>query len=247
MIDAVSSNSSAATLASQPLRPTVPAGEVFSVSLDSEMLGLLTQALSDAGIDPSRLRIERQEIAGPREGRQFSGMVEVAGGGLFDPGTGAVHYAQRAGRTPGFEPRFMEVYGIDPAGNRQAMNPLQFATKETAERLAAALGANGVTESNLEGPYRRTAPDYSLDFGSVQLSAGLVADLYNKYPKEVADAIVGRDIALSRGEALPEDTPPVVAELNGWASRPAAQNTAGSGFGTIGDYRVKSDFGTGAG
>jgi len=249
MIDAVSHNGSTPTPGSESPRASAPADEVFSVSLDREMLGLLTRALSEAGIDPARLQIERQEIAAPPDWRQLfaASTSEAAADARFDPATGTVDYPQRAGSTPGFEPRFLEVYGVDPAGNRQAMNPLQFATRETAEQLSAALGAEGVTESNLDGPYHRTAPDYSLDFGSVELSAGLIADLYSKYPKEVADAIVGRDIALSRGQALPEDTPPVAAAGNGWTSRPASPDAHGSGFGSIGDYRVPSDFETQAG
>jgi hypothetical protein len=103
------------------------------------------------------------------------------------------------GDSADFSPTYLEPLGLGPDGSRQTLNPKQWASRETAEALAKSLGANGIVELTLDGPFHWSVPQYLLDFGSVQLNAGLVADLYSKYDKNMVDSMVQKEIAVSRG------------------------------------------------
>lgn len=67
--------------------------------------------------------------------------------------------------------------GTDMIGGTQGLNPRNFATLDTANTLAKALGAN-VTATNYDDAMR--SPEYNLDFGrGAGLNAGLLAGRYN--------------------------------------------------------------------
>jgi hypothetical protein len=87
-----------------------------------------------------------------------------------------------------------EVTGTAPDGTRCSYNPRHFATAETADQLAEMLGGE-VVEVNLGDVFSRSAPERLIVVGEARLNAGLVADLYSKHPKEVADQMVADTIA----------------------------------------------------
>ena len=71
-----------------------------------------------------------------------------------------------------------------------------FATKETAEKLAAFLGGKAVLHEppNVLPPYEPTPPQWFIEIGGAEINAGFAAELYAKYPKEYADSVIQRDI-----------------------------------------------------
>lgn len=85
----------------------------------------------------------------------------------------------------------------------QQSNSLLFATKETAETLASCLGAKRVVGSQLGGPYRvidknrNSVLEYGLEFeNGMVLNAGLVANKYMKYPKNLADRMLEDELSI---------------------------------------------------
>ncbi len=96
--------------------------------------------------------------------------------------------------TPPFAPAWVEgVEGRAPDGSVYGYNPKHFATRETAEHFAAQLSGE-VIEITLDGPFTRSEPERLIAVGDAKLNAGLVADLYSKYPKEVADRMIAATI-----------------------------------------------------
>jgi hypothetical protein len=85
----------------------------------------------------------------------------------------------------GFQPQwFPQVNSVivdeeaRPIGTVE-LNPRLYATKETAEKLAAKLGATAVAEAISGIDAGSMVPQWELDFGNgVKLNAGLVADMF---------------------------------------------------------------------
>jgi hypothetical protein len=71
-----------------------------------------------------------------------------------------------------------------------------FATRETAEKLAAFLGGKAVLHEppDVLPPFEPTPPQWFIELGGVEINAGFAAELYAKYPKEYADLVVQRDV-----------------------------------------------------
>jgi hypothetical protein len=77
-----------------------------------------------------------------------------------------------------------------PAG----YNPSQYAPEELARELATYLGGQATKTHVVSGPLA-PAPTWQVVVGGASLNAGLVAELYAKYPKDVADAIIRDNLA----------------------------------------------------
>jgi hypothetical protein len=78
-----------------------------------------------------------------------------------------------------------------PAG----YNPSQYAPEELARQLASYLGGQAQQEKVVSGPIA-PPPAWQIEVAGASLNAGLVAELYAKYPKDVADAIIRDNLAI---------------------------------------------------
>lgn len=87
---------------------------------------------------------------------------------------------------------YTPAYRQDVAG----YNPSQYATTETANQLAQMLGGQVVQTQMGPGSPFNVPNQNSLSFGSGSpLNAGLVAGMYQRYPKAVADAMMQAEFA----------------------------------------------------
>lgn len=219
MLTSVNSSQTAATAGSTAVSSSTKSSSSSSLATFSEVLGSQSEAPSSGGDLFTALAALRQKLDAGYDWRQLSGSpagsqaaseessvkravarTEVSGADRVTLSTESDSSSiEGTGYSADFSPTYLEPLGLGPDGSRQTLNPKQWASRETAEALAKSLGANGIVELTLDGPFHWSVPQYLLDFGSVQLNAGLVADLYSKYDKNMVDSMVQKEIAVSRG------------------------------------------------
>jgi len=103
---------------------------------------------------------------------------------------------------------------FDPVTNKlvqapEGYNPAQYAPRELAEELASQLGGT-VTQTEVTGPIK-PPPQTMINIGGVELNAGLVADLYAKYPKELVDRMIQEELARAGVQWTPPASAPPVS------------------------------------
>jgi hypothetical protein len=93
-----------------------------------------------------------------------------------------------------FQPAWEEdVAGVGPYGAVTTYNRLCFATRETAEQLAAMLGGT-VEEVNFQGPFSRSHPERIIVVGKARMNAGMLADMVSRYNPALAEAMIQETI-----------------------------------------------------
>ena len=94
------------------------------------------------------------------------------------------------------------VTGTGPYDSHTTYNCTQFATAETAQRMAQIVGGQEA-DFTLGGPYTRTSPERDIvGAGANPLNAGLVADLFQKYGDakgSYAWQVIDRDLGKIQG------------------------------------------------
>ena len=123
--------------------------------------------------------------AGPNANSTLSGFQQIFSMGAAPPTT-----APPKVQTP--PPPFVASYEQDATvsgpGGVEPLNPMEYATKDTADRLAAMLGGK-VVESQLGGQYTNSVPERDIVLpGGKQLNAGLTARLFEQYGADQGSA-----------------------------------------------------------
>jgi hypothetical protein len=184
-----------ATPAAKPADPH----EVFSVSLDREMLQALAAELKKLGLDTSRLE------APSGQGRQVS-VNHAAGRQIFAaPELPPAATAQNAepskpkASQPGFVPQFQQdAKVLSVYGDVWNLNPAFYATRETAEWMAQKYGTGEVVEvpyGTPGSPFSSTATQLHIKLHNGQLvNAGLLADYYRGIPEAKFPGLADREI-----------------------------------------------------
>jgi len=138
---------------------------------------------------------------GPAQGPAANPFGGAAGFNNPNPPTTSQFFPQANGLQPtqqfngnNWDPSFQQFSGY---------NPLQYATTETANTLAGAigsglgLGANVRMTQNAPGSPIGPPPQAMLDFGGADmLNAGLLAERYKKYDQATADAMTRAELAM---------------------------------------------------
>jgi hypothetical protein len=128
----------------------------------------------------------------------------------------AVYYGQFTRVSDDAPPPQIGTSPVAPVGIDQSLfrndlpgtNPLNFATQQTAQQIAAYLGGTvGVDTAAGQGFFSPGTPlaleALNIEIGGVRLNAGLVAVTYQNNPKEVADAIIRANIEGAGGTPPP--------------------------------------------
>lgn len=114
---------------------------------------------------------------------------------------------------PKYIPRVEEIFGetfwvespqARHAGGFWNINPLHFATDQTAAKLAEMLGGKAVQRydvMNGSGPFYQTQPNNMIELrNGVVLNAGLLADIYNHgYPQSFIDRQIASMVSDASG------------------------------------------------
>ncbi len=177
MLSSVSAVSSRKFPSGAAARNAKKPGEMFSISLDKELLGLLKNTMKQAGLDPARLQVRSES------GRQNLATVLEPSQLLVAPKP-PVHAAQP--ERP-FAPAFQTVVVSNSFGGSSALNPAYFATPETAQWLAQKYGTGEVVEVDYlgtGGPYSASVKELHVRLANGRLlNAGVLADYYRRNPE----------------------------------------------------------------
>jgi len=168
-------------------------GEVFSVSLDSELLNLLMDTIQKAGLDVNRVHVEDNS-------RQIFATVPTLG-------ANSAEVAPTPSESP-FQPRFQEATVTSSLGGSWALNSAYFAAPETAAWIANRYGTGELVEvpfGGEGGPFAADAKELHIKLHNGQtINAGLLADYFRRNPENqfpgVADRYVRSIVAAAEGQ-----------------------------------------------
>lgn len=128
-----------------------------------------------------------------------TGQYSVSPGTVMNSSTGAPVVANQSGQSaqpqsavgPSAAP-WTPSFRTDIGG----YNPAQYATLDTSNQLAQALGGNVLQTRIPSGPYN-VPPSNMIDFGGDSpLNAGLLAQRYAMYPRELADRMTQDELRM---------------------------------------------------
>ncbi len=184
----------------------------------SNSFNLTPQTNSTGGaVDPygngTPLNVPAAGSGGPAMGPSANPAAGAAGFNRppVDPQIAAQNGGTGGAGTPGRS--FFNGSNWNPTFQQNAgYNPSQYATTETANTLAGALGsglglgANVMQTQNAPGSPIGPPPQQMLDFGgSDMLNAGLMAERYRRYDHATADAMTRAELALMGPRQAPNE------------------------------------------
>jgi hypothetical protein len=173
--------------------------EVFSVSLDREMLQALAVELKKLGLDTSRLEAPngqgRQVSVNHAAGRQIFAAAELPPAPRAEDASPSTPEASK----PGFVPQFQQdAKVLSLYGDVWNLNPAFYATRETAEWMAHKYGTGEVVEvpyGTPGSPFSSTATQFHIKLNNGRLvNAGLLADYYRGIPEAKFPGLADREI-----------------------------------------------------
>jgi hypothetical protein len=193
-----------------------PSAEQFSVVLDKATLTVLLDEMNKLGLDTRGLHISNNQSqpSSSTNGRAQPLLAASAPPpsplALFEPPPSPV-VAQAA--TPGtasvsseatFVPEFQQnLQVVSSYGGSSSLNPLYFATRETADWIAKKYGTGEVVElpyAGTGGPYSADATEFYIKLPNGRLvNAGLLADYYRRMPEAQFPGMADRIISSSLG------------------------------------------------
>jgi hypothetical protein len=185
----------------------------FSVVLDKATLTVLLDEMNKLGLDTSGLHIlnAQSQPSSSTNGRAQPLLASSAPPSplaLFDPPPSPVVAAPVSPETVSpeatFVPEFQQNLQVVSAyGGSSNLNPIYFATRETADWIAKKYGTGEVVElpyAGTGGPYSANATEFYIKLPNGRLvNAGLLADYYRRMPEAQFPGMADRIISSSLG------------------------------------------------